>query len=117
MILHLTLKKEPFDVMVTGEKTTEYRNKSEWIMSRLLGKKYDYVKCVNGYGKSKPFFVARYRGFEIETNPYQVSYSNGLEVKSEKGTVKIYLGEVVEKGNIKKTEPENNPSHQQTGPA
>lgn len=99
--LNLTLSKQPFDVMVTGEKTTEYRRHSKWILSRLKGKTYDQVKFVNGYGADKPYFVAKYRGWDIETNPYQVIYSNGLEVESTKGTVKIFLGEIVETGNLK----------------
>jgi hypothetical protein len=35
-ILHLTLSKLPFEVMATGEKTTEYRKPSKWILSVLL---------------------------------------------------------------------------------
>lgn len=99
-ILHLTLSKMPFDVMVTGEKSTEYREPSKWILSRLQGKDYDLIKFVNGYGSDKPYFIAKFRGWEIETNPYSVDFSNGLKVDSKKGTVKIYAGEIVERGNL-----------------
>lgn len=99
-ILHLTLSKMPFEVMVTGEKSTEYREPSKWILSRLQGKDYDLIKFVNGYGSDKPYFIAKYRGWEIETNPYSVDFSNGLKVTTKKGTVKIYAGEIVERGNL-----------------
>jgi len=99
-ILHLTLSKMPFEVMVTGEKSTEYREPSKWILSRLQGKDYDLIKFVNGYGSEKPYFIAKYRGWEIETNPYSVDFSNGLKVTTKKGTVKIYAGEIVERGNL-----------------
>lgn len=99
-ILHLTLSKMPFEVMVTGEKSTEYREPSKWILSRLQGKKYDLIKFVNGYGSDKPYFIAKFRGWEIETNPYSVDFSNGLKVTTKKGTVKIYAGEIVERGNL-----------------
>ncbi len=99
-ILHLTLSKMPFEVMVTGEKSTEYREPSKWILSRLQGKDYDLIKFVNGYGSNKPYFIAKFRGWEIETNPYSVEFSNGLKVTTKKGTVKIYVGEIVERGNL-----------------
>ena len=99
-ILHLTLSKMPFEVMVTGEKSTEYREPSKWILSRLQGKDYDLIKFVNGYGSNKPYFLAKFRGWEVETNPYSVEFSNGLKVTTKKGTVKIYTGEIVERGNL-----------------
>lgn len=94
------LSKEPFDVMVTGEKTTEFRKPSKWILSRIEGKNFEVVKFVNGYGKDNPYFIAKFRGWEKEINPYEVTYSNGLRVKSDVGTIKIYIGEIIEKGNL-----------------
>ncbi|WP_047789432.1 hypothetical protein [Tenacibaculum mesophilum] len=107
--LFLTLNKPAFDVMVTGEKSTEYRKASKWIESRLYdkdGKKkhYDAVHCVNGYGHDKPFFIATYRGFdkEIKGFNHDKPYSNGLVVgEIAPGDYKIYLGHIVRKGNLK----------------
>ncbi len=99
-ILHLTLSRKPFEVMVTGEKSTEYREPSKWILSRLQGKDYDFVKFVNGYGSDKPYFIAKYLGWKIETNNNSLYFSNCLEVISKKGTVKIYVGDVVEFRNL-----------------
>ena len=101
-ILKLTLKKEPFDVMITGEKKNEYRNNSEWMRSRLydqMGKKryYDFVEFTNGYGKDRPKFTVKFKGFE---KIYKVNkkYSNGLVVfypKCKNGYFKIMLGDII----------------------
>lgn len=98
--LYLTLSKKAFDVMVTGEKSIEYRKFSNWIISRLLKKKYDFVKFTNGYGADRPYFIARYSGWEVEHCQNWKKYSNGLEVDCPPGTVKIYIGNIVEKGNL-----------------
>lgn len=108
-VLTLTLKKQPFDVMHTGEKFIEYREASKWIKSRLVDKKgndkkYNVVKFINGYGKHRPQFVAEYKGFDIvdeETEPYTIRYSNGLEVHVKPGMIRIYIGKIGLKRNIK----------------
>jgi signal peptidase I len=101
--LHLTLSKLPFEVMVTGEKTEEFRKDSQWIISRLINKKYDVIKFTNGYGKDKPYFICKYLGFNkcyMDLSKHE--YSNGLIVDGiGKGDFIIYLGKIIEKGNIK----------------
>lgn len=104
-ILHLTLKKTPFEIMVTGEKTHEYRQPTKWIKSRLLNingtpKEYDVVKFTNGYERDKPYFAATYLGFEIAQKNYFVKYSNGLIVRVLKGDFRIKLGAIVRIGNV-----------------
>jgi hypothetical protein len=104
-ILHLTLKKKPFEVMVTGEKTKEFRKDSGWIRSRLvtdkgIKKPYDAVKLTNGYGKDKPYFLTTYKGYRYANRNYTVEYSNGLKVEVEYGDFEIELGTIIEKGNI-----------------
>lgn len=105
--LHLTLKKEPFDVMVTGEKHEEFRKGSDWIESRLFGdnwqpKEYDVIKFVNGYGATKPYFICKYEGFmECYMNVTTREYSNGLKIEGiGKGDFIILCGEIIEKGNL-----------------
>jgi hypothetical protein len=104
-ILHLTLHKKAFEVMITGEKTEEFRKPTSWIKSRLVGdasKDYDLVKFVNGYGKDKPYFIAEFKDFEQykETESQLKVFSNGLTVNVEYWDYIIYLGEIVEKGNL-----------------
>jgi len=110
--LLLTLQSKPFQVMLSGEKTVEFRKPSDWIKSRLFNKdgsrkEYDVIKFVNGYGEDKPFFVAIFDGFDNFTRgkynecANQLIYSNGLEVILEEGDFQIYLGNILKKGNLK----------------
>lgn len=108
-ILHLTLNKIAFEVMVTGEKVEEFRKNSDWIRTRLFDrtgkeKRYDYIKFVNGYGKDKPYFICEYVDFLEAYMPIsERRYSNGLVVSGlGKGDFIIYCGDIVEKGNLKK---------------
>ena len=101
-ILKLTLSKLPFDVMVTGEKNVEYRTPSKWILSRLRGKEYDVVRFSNGYSANSPYFIAKFNGWDFCALPgYSSTYSNGLEVDVPFGTVRIFLGKIMETGNLK----------------
>ena len=99
--LHLTLSKLPFEVMVTDEKSIEFRVASDWIKSRLIGKEYDYIKFVNGYGNDKPYFVAVYGGWCYAKRNFKNRYSNGLTVDVNKGMIMISVGEIIEKGNMR----------------
>ena len=96
--LHLTLKKEWFDLMVSGEKRTEYRSPSNWIKSRLE-KQYDTVKFVNGYGKDKPYFICEYKGFEISQEEKIVRF-NTSKIDINKDDYIIHLGKILEIGNL-----------------
>ena len=109
--LHLTLTRKAFEVMVTGEKTEEYRTPSKWIERRLYyiekqGKYryrrkrgYDHVKFVNGYSKNAPYFIAEYRGFGAAEAgiPLTYTYSNGLTVHFEPGQkfYEIQIGKII----------------------
>lgn len=104
-ILHLSLVKDAFDVMVTGEKPEEYRSPTRWIKVRLYAKDFsrkDYglVKFVNGYGFDKPYFIAEFNGFEYAKIAEVKQYSNGLSVCILKGDIIIKLGKIVERGNL-----------------
>jgi len=101
-ILHLTLKAKPFEVMLKGEKRIEFRQPSKWLLSRLAPtKNYELIKFVNGYGNDKPFFIAKYLGWEFHNEKSTTQeYSNGLRVDIEKGIIKISIGEIAESGNL-----------------
>ena len=97
--LRLTLKKDAFEVMKTGEKMMEFRKPSLWIMSRLFVnanpaqgmKPYDTVLFTNGYGKSRPSFERKYDGLARVTEAREYVYSNGLVVQAENGDIIIWL--------------------------
>lgn len=99
-ILHLTLKKEWFDLMISGKKRVEYRKPSKWIISRLE-KEYDVIRFINGYGSDKPYFVCEYKGFEISKKSETINLEKS-EIQVEKGSYMINLGKILEIGNVKK---------------
>lgn len=104
-ILHLTLSKKPFEVMVTGEEFHEYRKPSNWIQSRLFNKdfsekEYTHVKFVNGYGADKPYFIAEYKGFGFSGHGGKKTFSNGFVLELKEGDIIIFLGAITEKGNL-----------------
>ena len=79
--------------MVTGEKTTEYREMSSHWNRRLLNKDgsfkhFDLVK-----------FQHAYKGIEILKN-VNVKYSNGFEVHFQDEKWGIKLGKIIEIGNM-----------------
>jgi hypothetical protein len=92
--------------MVTGEKDFEIREKGQWILPRLFNpdgtkREYDVVKFVNGYKKNRPYFIAKYKGFDdcIYMNR---TFSNGFKLHfiDNQGKWKINLGEIIETGNL-----------------
>lgn len=87
--------------MVTGEKQNEYRKNSKWILSRL-NKNYDVVKFTNGYGSDKPYFITEFAGWtRLDGNLKELKFSNGLIVQLPASTIIIYLGKILETGNLK----------------
>ena len=51
-ILYLIVVKEVWDRIVSGIKTIEYRECSEYWNKRILNREYDFVKITNGYGNA-----------------------------------------------------------------
>jgi hypothetical protein len=104
--LKLTLEKAPFEVMVTGEKKHEFREDKQWIRTRLFTangtrKHYDAIQFTNGYGKDRPYFIARMGSVRTwQGEPIQNVFSNGLKVPIKVGMFVIGVGEIIEKGNL-----------------
>ncbi len=98
--LHLTIKKQWFDLVCSGEKTEEYRKESRWIEARLIGKEYDYIRFANGYGKDVPYVIVEFEGYHKNTLiKYEKTYSNGKKVVVDIGDYVIYLGKIIDSGN------------------
>lgn len=56
-ILHLTLKKKWFDMILSGEKKEEYREMKSYWHNRFLHENFevpDVIRFVNGYGSDRP---------------------------------------------------------------
>jgi hypothetical protein len=116
--LHLSVKKEWFDVMVTGEKKEEFRNNSDWIRSRLWQKRkhetleiydpkeYSKIKITNGYGENRPYFIAVFRDFLENIEPFERVYSNGAKIAVKNMDYIIRFDDILEIGNIVETRKE-----------
>jgi len=70
-ILHLTLKKEWFDLIASGKKKVEYREvKRHWV-HRLLHaglavRMFDEVHFRNGYNNGSPFMRVEWKDMNYE---------------------------------------------------
>jgi len=87
-ILHLTLKKRWFDMILSGEKKEEYREIKPYWEGRLYNKSFDIVRFKNGYSKNVPTF-------DIECIRIRIGY--GIDNWGGIGTERYY---VIELGNL-----------------
>ncbi|MGB0991718.1 MAG: ASCH domain-containing protein [Akkermansiaceae bacterium] len=58
-LLHMTLKRQWFDMILSGEKKEEYRELKEYWITRLSdpSKGYTHIKFRNGYSKECPWMI------------------------------------------------------------
>ena len=62
-ILHLNLYRKYFDAILRGEKTIEYRERTDYWDKRIHNREYSYLKITNGYGNAtRPYRLYRYAG-------------------------------------------------------
>lgn len=95
-VLYLCLKKLQFEVTVSKEKSSEFRQPSKWILSRINNNKtYDLIKFTNGYGADRPTFTCKYLGWK-QAKPASHIFSNGLVVNVDGNYIEFPLGEIVE---------------------
>ncbi len=105
MNLKLTLKKEWFDLIASGEKVFEYREfKLHW-MSRLLDtdkggtKNFSEVHFTNGYGHDRPFMRCEFIGMQVIKGKY-CEPENNEPIDCDKRYFVIGLGEILETRNV-----------------
>ena len=61
--LYLIVVKEVWDRIVSGDKITEYRERTDYWDKRIHNREYKYLKITNGYGnKTRPYRLYRYGG-------------------------------------------------------
>lgn len=63
MTLHLTLYKQYFDAILSGEKRIEYRRRSPRY-DKQFQNPYTHIKFVNDYGNQRPWLIAEIERFE-----------------------------------------------------
>ncbi len=73
MKLYMTLKREWFDKILSGEKKEEYREFKEYWFNRLVGKNYLTIVFKNGYSKDARIMEVEYCGVELKTVYFPLS--------------------------------------------
>ena len=87
-VLTLTLKKQYFDAILSGEKTIEYRDITDYWRPRLENKQYDTILFRNGYSPSSPQMMVEYKELTIDRQSNPNRYA-------------LVLGKVLESSNLK----------------
>ena len=68
-ILHLTLKKKWFDMILSGEKKEEYREIKDYWIKRIQVDKtkcyFDFIKFRNGYSKNAFEFLIELKKIRV----------------------------------------------------
>ena len=90
-ILNLKIKKKWFDMIVSGEKTQEYREIKPYYTSRFRAQ-YDAVLLQNGYAKSAPWVKMEVKCIHIAYGRWQWGAPKNKPVYI------IELGEVLDRG-------------------
>jgi hypothetical protein len=96
-ILHLTLKKKWFDLIASGEKSIEYRERKPYWEKRLLNddgsyRVFDIVRFKNGYGEKVPTMDVEFRNIAF-TGPEWHTPKHGDVLAGP--TIMISLGKVL----------------------
>ena len=61
--LYLIVVKEVWDRIISGDKTIEYRERTDYWDKRIHNRDYKYVRITNGYGNdTRPYRLYRYTG-------------------------------------------------------
>ncbi len=93
--LHLTIKKQWFDMILSGVKTEEYREIKPYYNLRLIGKRYDTVVFRNGYARDAPSLTIELKAIRFGTgNPKWGAVPN-------RKYFVLYLGKII---NTKKSD-------------
>ena len=87
--LYLTLKKNWFDLILSGEKKEEYREIKPYWEKRLMGKKYDRTIFRNGYGTNAPQFTIKLKSITQGTGKSEWGAEEG------KTYFVLSLGEII----------------------
>ena len=94
--LHLTIKKQWFDMILSGEKTEEYRDIKLYYNLRLIGREYNTAVFRNGYARDAPSLTIELKAIRFGTgNPEWGAVPN-------KKYFVLYLGKIINTKNTNK---------------
>ena len=87
-ILKVIIKKEWYDLIKSGEKTIEYRDYSDFWISRLENKNgsfrhYDLIEFKNGYKANSRKMVTELKGISFDDIEYQYLIEVGKIISAE----------------------------------
>lgn len=87
-ILKVIIKKEWYDLIKSGEKTIEYRDYSDFWISRLENKNgsfrhYDLIEFKNGYKANSRKMVTEFKGISFDDIEYQYLIEVGKIISAE----------------------------------
>ena len=94
--LHLTIKKQWFDMILSGEKTEEYRDIKPYYNLRFIGKEYDTVVFRNGYARDAPSLTIELKSIRFGTGKTKWGAEEG------KTYFVLSLGKIIDTKNIDK---------------
>ena len=94
--LHLTLKKQWFDMILSGMKTEEYREIKPYYNLRLIGREYDSVVFRNGYARDAPSLTIELKAIRFGTGNPEWGAEEG------KTYFVLSLGKIINTKNINK---------------
>jgi len=85
--LYLIVVKEVWDRIVSGDKTIEYRERTDYWDKRIGDREYTYMRITNGYGNlTRPYRLYRYTGatrvMKDSIQCYAIDISENLVVES-----------------------------------
>ena len=79
-VLHLTIKKKWFDMIINHGKSEEYREIKLYWQKRLYSKPYTHVRFKNGYRGDSPFSTFSLSGIAIGQGRTEWGAPEGTEV-------------------------------------
>lgn len=94
-ILLLRLTEEWFYKIHSGEKTEEYRELKNYWAKRLISKRYNAIKFVNGFGSDRPWMIIEYKQLGIGMGKKEWGAPDNEQV------FVLTLGKIIDEGNIK----------------
>jgi hypothetical protein len=89
-ILHLTLKKQWFDMIASGQKKEEYREIKPYWDARLRAKEYTHILFRNGYSKNA-------RSILVECKWIALGFGLPSWGAPQKRAYVLRLGEIIER--------------------
>ena len=101
--LYLTLKKKWFDMILSGEKTEEYREmKPYWLRLANATLMYDKIRFVNGYGKDRPSFEIELKDVVFAGRDFDIKGNEDWGADNSTNFYILKLGRILSKSNIRK---------------